>query len=129
FFKAEGVVAAFNRGGDNDETSIGSGLSARHQRTDGGTIFPSGGGSRSDAGQGVPTVTLAVEHYNRMMRILEKRIAVKVELNIQTRFFEETTPNGFNLVAEIPGTDPVLKDEVVLLGAHFDSVAYSPGAT
>ena len=32
-------------------------------------------------------------------------------------------------MAEIPGTDPALKDEVVILGAHFDSVAYSPGAT
>lgn len=130
FYKEEGVVALFNRGSDNDLASIGSGLSAQQQRTDGGTIFPSGGGSRGeDAGQGVPTVTLAVEHYNRMVRILDKGLPVKVELNIQTKFFDETTPNGFNLVAEIPGTDPALKDEVVILGAHFDSVAYSPGAT
>jgi carboxypeptidase Q len=130
FYKSEGIVALFNRGGDNDISSVGSGLSAQQQRTDGGTIFPSGGGSRGeDAGQGLPTVTLAVEHYNRMVRILDKGVPVKVELNIQAKFFDETTPNGFNLVAEIPGSDPVLKDEVVLLGAHFDSVAYSPGAT
>jgi Zn-dependent M28 family amino/carboxypeptidase len=50
-------------------------------------------------------------------------------LNLETKFYDETTPNGFNIVAEIPGTDPVLKDEVVLLGAHFDSVAASTGAT
>jgi len=130
FYESEGVVALFNRGSDNDTASVGSGLSARHQRTDGGTVFPSGGGSRgADAGQGLPTVTLAVEHYNRMIRILDNGVPVKVELNIQTKFFDETSPNGFNLVAEIPGSDPVLKDEVVLLGAHFDSVAYSPGAT
>ena len=130
FFKSEGVVALFNRGGDNDQTSVGSNLTAQHQRPDGGTIFPTGNGSRGpDAGNGLPTVTVAVEHYNRMVRILDKGVPVKVELNIQAKFYEETTPNGFNLVAEIPGTDPALKDEVVLLGAHFDSVAHSPGAT
>ena len=130
FFKSEGVVALFNRGGDNDQTSVGSNLTAQHQRPDGGTIFPTGNGSRGpDAGTGLPTVTLAVEHYNRMVRILDKGVPVKVELNVQAKFYDETTPNGFNLVAEIPGTDPALKDEVVLLGAHFDSVAHSPGAT
>ena len=131
FYKTEGVAALFNRGGDNVTASIGSGLSVRQQRVDGGTIFPSGGGgSRStDPATLVPSVTLAVEHYNRMVRILAKGVPVKVELDIQTRFHEETTPNGFNVIAEIPGTDPVLKDEVVILGAHFDSVAAATGAT
>jgi hypothetical protein len=130
FLKAEGVVATFNRGSDNLTSSIGSNLSMQHQRADGGTVFPSGGGSRtSDPSTLLPTVTLAVEHYNRMIRILDKGVPVKVELNLETRFHEETTPGGFNLVAEIPGTDPVLKDEVVLLGAHFDSVAAATGAT
>lgn len=131
FYKSEGVVAQFNRGSDNTLSAIGSGLSARQQRVDGGTVFPSGGGgSRStDPATLIPSVTLAVEHYNRMVRILDKGIPVKVELNIQVQFHEETTPNGFNLIAEIPGTDPELKDEVVILGAHFDSVAASTGAT
>jgi hypothetical protein len=130
FLKSEGVAAIFNRGSDSFLASAGSDLSIQQQRTDGGTIFPSGGGSRtSDPATGLPTVTLAVEHYNRMIRILEKGIPVKVELAVQTQFHEETTPNGFNTIAEIPGTDPVLKDEVVLLGAHLDSVAASPGAT
>jgi carboxypeptidase Q len=124
------VAALLNRGADATLVSIGSGLSAQHQRTDGGTVFPAGGGSRtSDPKDGIPTVTLAVEHYNRMVRILEKGIPVKVELDIQTEFHEETTPNGFNLLAEIPGTDPKLKDEVVIIGAHFDSVAAATGAT
>ncbi len=128
FFKTEGVIALFNRGSDSYMAAAGSGLTIQQQRPDGGTIFPSGSGSRT--GDGVlPTVTLAVEHYNRMVRVLDKGVPVKVELNIQSKFYDETTPNGFNLVAEIPGTDPALKDEVVILGAHFDSVAYSPGAT
>ncbi len=130
FLKAEGVVAIFNRGSDNVMYSIGSDLSAAQQHPDGGTIFPTGNGSRgADAGTGVPTVTLAVEHYNRMVRVLEKGLPVKVELNVETKFYDETTPNGFNTIAELPGTDPKLKDEVVMLGAHFDSVAAATGAT
>lgn len=131
FLKAEGVAAIFNRGSDTLASSVGSGLSIQQQRVDGGTIFPTGGGSRSaDPAAGIPTVTLAVEHYNRMIRILDKGIPVKVELNVQAKFYEEPSEGlGFNTIAEIPGTDPALKDEVVLLGAHFDSVAASPGAT
>jgi hypothetical protein len=130
FFKDEGVIALFNRGSENDMVAGGSDLSWRQQRTDGGTIFPTGGGSRgADAGTGLPTVTLAVEHYNRMVRILAKNIPVKVELNVQTKFYDETTGNAFNVIAELPGTDPVLKDEIVMLGAHFDSVGAGTGAT
>lgn len=130
FYKREGVIATFNRGSDSVLSSVGSNLSAQQQRTDGGTIFPTGNGSRgADAGSGLPNITLAVEHYNRMVRVLEKNIPVKVELNVETRFYDETTPNGFNTIAEIPGTDPVLRDEVVILGAHFDSVAAATGAT
>lgn len=130
FYRSEGVAAIFNRGADSAVVSTGSGLSAQQQRTDGGTIFPSGGGSRRARPEdGVPTVTLAVEHYNRMVRVLETGLPVRVELNVQTQFHEETTPNGFNLLADIPGTDPELKDEVVIIGAHFDSVAAGTGAT
>ena len=130
FYKAEGVVATFNRGSDALTASIGSNLTPQQQRTDGGTIFPTGNGSRgADAGTGVPGVTLAVEHYNRMIRVLAKGLPVRVELNIETTFYDETTPNGFNTIAEIPGSDPALRDEVVILGAHFDSVAAATGAT
>src|SRR5205085_10256259 len=65
----------------------------------------------------------------RMTRILEKKVPVKMELNVQVQFHDETSPRGFNIVAEIPGTDPVLKDEVVLIGAHFDSWHGGTGAT
>jgi carboxypeptidase Q len=130
FLKAEGVVAVFNRGTDSIMASVGSDLSTQQQHTDGGTIFPTGNGSRgAEAGGGLPTVTLAVEHYNRMVRVLAKGIPVRVELDVETKFYDETTPNGFNTIAEIPGTDPKLKEEVVMLGAHFDSVAAATGAT
>jgi hypothetical protein len=130
FFKSEGVLAVFDRGSDNLTSSIGSNLTFQHQRTDGGTVFPTSSGSRTaDPAAGVPSVTLAVEHYNRMARLIARGIPVRAELNLQTQFHEETTPNGFNTIAEIPGTDPAVKDEVVILGAHFDSVSAATGAT
>jgi Zn-dependent M28 family amino/carboxypeptidase len=72
-------------------------------------------------------IALAVEHYNRMIRVLDKDVPVKVELNVETKFYDENTPNGSNIIAEIPGTD--LASEIVLLGAHFDSHPYATGAT
>jgi carboxypeptidase Q len=130
FYISEGVVALFDRGSDTVMSAGGSDLSWQQQRTDGGTVFPSSGDGRDEtAGTGVPAVTLAVEHYNRLVRILDKGLPVTVELSLETKFYEESAPNGFNLVAEIPGTDPALKDEVVMIGAHFDSVGTGTGAT
>ena len=128
FLLAEGVAAVFDRGSDGDLSAGGSEMSWQTQRVDGGTIFVQSGGTRDqNAGKVPPSVVLAVEHYNRMVRILEKGVPVKVELNIQAQFHDEATKNGFNLIAEIPGTD--LKDEVVMIGAHFDSHHSGTGAT
>jgi carboxypeptidase Q len=128
FLLAEGVAAVFDRGADNVMSAGGSDMTWRTQRTDGGTIFVQSGGPRDqNAGKVPPQVTLAVEHYNRMVRILEKKVSVKVELNIQAKFHDEVVKNGFNLIAEIPGSD--LADEVVMIGAHFDSHHSGTGAT
>src|SRR5207344_2576122 len=71
FYVKEGVVAIFDRGGDADMAAGGSDLSWEQQHPDGGTIFPSGSSPRDDkAGKGVPVIALAVEHYNRMIRVL-----------------------------------------------------------
>ena len=129
FYQAEGAVALIDRGSDSDLSAGGSDLSWTTQRVDGGTIFPGSAGSRTQAPGGLPSATIAVEHYNRMVRIAEKGVSVRMELEIRTEFFEETTPRGFNIIAEIPGTDPKLKDEVVLIGAHFDGVPAGTGAT
>jgi hypothetical protein len=128
FLLEEGVVAALDRGSDNFMSSGGSEMSWLTQRTDGGTIFVQSGGPRDqNAGKVPPQVTLAVEHYNRMIRILERGVPVKVELNIQAQFHDETGKNGFNVIAEIPGGD--LANEVVMVGAHFDSHHAGTGAT
>ena len=131
FFREEGVVAVLDRGSDVSLVGgapLGSDLRWPTQRTDGGTLFVGPGGSRAaNAPQGIPAATIAVEHYNRMIRILEKDLPVTVEIDIRTRFHDEVQPNGFNLLGELPGTD--LADEVVILGAHFDSTHASAGAT
>lgn len=131
FFVDEGVAAVLDRGADSDVSTGGSDLSWTTQRVDGGTIFVGSGGGREPNAAPVPVqVTLAVEHYNRMIRVLKKGIPVKVELDVRVKFHDEgATPNGFNIIAELPGTDPKLKDEIVLLGAHFDSWHSGTGAT
>jgi hypothetical protein len=130
FYKAEGVLALFDRGSDNVLSAGGSDLSWRTQRVDGGTIFVQSGGRPQDAPDAaLPQVTLAVEHYNRMVRLLDHKIPVTVEIDIATRFIDETPerPNGFNVIAELPGTDKA--DEIVVIGAHFDSWHGATGAT
>ena len=130
FYISEGVAALLERGPDNDLVSGGSNLSWMAQRVDGGTIFPGGGGSRDPkATPQVPSATIAVEHYNRMVRVLDKGIPVRVELNIQTTVFPEAANalNGINVIGEIPGTD--LAGEVVIMGAHLDTTAAGTGAT
>jgi Zn-dependent M28 family amino/carboxypeptidase len=100
------------------------------QRTDGGTVFVAGPGPHDSQNAGktmVPSVTIAVEQYNRMIRILEKDVPVRMEVNIETEFFDEADMNGWNIIGELPGTD--LANEVVLLGGHFDTEPGASGAT
>jgi carboxypeptidase Q len=132
FYRAEGVLAVLERGPDSDVAPGGSDLSWTTQRTDGGTVFVTAGGSRDPSVEpGLPQVVVAVEHYNRMVRILERDIPLRMELDIRTRFHDEdpNRPWGANIIAEIPGTDPELAHEVVLLGAHLDSHHGATGAT
>ena len=98
-------------------------------RGDGGTVFVQGapGVSRDPNGPPQPVqVTLAVEHYGRIWRTLEKKIPVTLTMDIDNRFFDQDL-NAFNVLGELPGTDKA--DELVMLGAHFDSWHSGTGAT
>ncbi len=77
------------------------------------------------APQILPQVSIGSEHYNRIVRLLEKQVPVTLEMNIDVTF--SRVDSGYNIIAEIPGTD--LKDEVVMIGAHFDSWQGATGAT
>jgi carboxypeptidase Q len=76
----------------------------------------------------LPSVVVAIEHYNRIARILQKDIPVELEVEVQARFTDDDQP-GYNIVAEIPGVDKRLKSEVVMLGGHFDTWHAGTGAT
>jgi len=114
-FLAEEGVAAILQSGSGNSTM--------------GTVFTGGQGSR-DPGNPTRTSTLiiAAEHYNRIARILDKGTPVRIEANVKNTFYDQDL-NAFNVVAEIPGSDPQLKDELVMLGAHFDSWHAGTGAT
>ncbi|MBS1681766.1 MAG: M20/M25/M40 family metallo-hydrolase [Bacteroidetes bacterium] len=73
----------------------------------------------------LPQIIVADEQYNRLVRLLEKNIPVKMELTLETEFTPAAP--GFNVIGEIPGTD--LKDEIVMIGAHLDSWHSGTGAT
>jgi carboxypeptidase Q len=94
---------------------------------DGGTLTVMSGGSRDPKDPPVlPRVAVDIEHYGRILRTLEKNIPVTLRIEIANKFYDDTQ-DSFNIVAEIPGTDK--PDEVVMLGAHFDSWASGTGAT
>jgi hypothetical protein len=76
----------------------------------------------------VPNAVMMIEHYNRVARLLEHKVPVTLEVNIETKFTGDHE-HGFDTVAEIPGTDPKLKDQVVMVGGHLDSWISGTGAT
>ncbi|CAN5654588.1 M28 family metallopeptidase [soil metagenome] len=99
----------------------GAGAILRSSAGEHGTVFVLG---RDQGDNALPTIILAAEHYNMVARMVDKGVAVTLRVQLQTRFLTEDT-KSYNIVAEIPGTDPALKDEVVLLGAHLAS--WHPG--
>ena len=74
----------------------------------------------------LPVVAVTPEHYNRLYRTLQRSIPVKIAIEIQTTVGQKRR-QARNVVGEIPGTD--LKDEIVMLGAHFDTWHASPNAS
>lgn len=82
--------------------------------------------SRAGMLAGPPIIAITPEHYNRMYRILRRGIPVVVELEVRNRI-GEAVEEAVNITAEIPGGD--LKDEVVMMGAHFDTWHASPNAS
>jgi carboxypeptidase Q len=76
----------------------------------------------------VPYAVTTVEQYGRLYRLLKANVPVKLEVNIETQFTGDHE-HGFNTVAEIPGTDPKLKEQVIMVGGHLDSWIAGTGAT
>jgi carboxypeptidase Q len=107
---------------------------AEHGGGSGGTIFDDNGAAmgRTPYIRGhemkVPTVVMAIENYGRVYRLLEAHVPVSLQVDVETKFTGDNE-HGYDTVAEIPGTDPQLKDQVVMVGGHLDSWIAGTGAT
>ena len=100
----------------------------------GGTIFDDSGAGfgweayKRETANPLPVVVMAIENYGRVYRLLKAHVPVTMEMNVDTKFTGDHE-HGFDTIAEIPGTDPKLKDEIVMVGGHLDSWASATGAT
>jgi carboxypeptidase Q len=104
FLIAEGAVAVLEPG---------------NGRGDSGSVVVASGGSRNPKDPPAPPqLAVATEHYNRIARMVSRGQTVTMDVDVRSTFHDADL-NMFNIVAEIPGTDRA--DEVVMLGAHFDS--------
>jgi hypothetical protein len=111
--KSEGAVAMIS-------TSV---------RNHDGTVFAQGGGVyKGTDPENFLDMAVAVEDYNTILRIAKSGTVVKADADVKTKFYSDDL-QGYNVIAEIPGTDPTLKDEVVMIGAHLDSWQAGTGAT
>ena len=123
FFYDEKVAAAIEPSRD-----------AKNGGGSGGTIFDDNGATLGRAAYlaekrvKVPVAVAAIESYGRLYRLTQAHVPVSVQIDIETKFTGDHQ-HGFNTIAEIPGTDPKLKDEVVMLGGHLDSWIAGTGAT
>ena len=122
FLAAEGALAVVmpSRDGKNGGGS-------------GGTIFDDNGTSlglfvyQREHANPLPIVVMAIENYGRVYRLLKAGVPVTIEMNVDTQVVNDHE-HGFDTIAEIPGTDPDLKDELVMLGGHLDSWHAATGA-
>lgn len=112
--RSEGAVALLSSGG---------------VRSHDGTVFAQGGGTyKAKDPENFPDWVLGIEDFNSLLRLAKSGTPVKLEAEVKTKFYTEDV-QGYNVIGEIPGTDPQLKEEVVMIGAHLDSWQAGTGAT
>ncbi|MCA8948896.1 MAG: M28 family peptidase [Planctomycetes bacterium] len=116
-------LAIVDRGSKGEYGSIFVSSASAAPTADGGR-----GNPRAADAEVLPQLTIAVEHYNRICRVLAKGLAVKVALELRTTFFDDDL-NDRNVVATLEGSDPELGEQLAMLGAHFDSWHSGTGAT
>jgi hypothetical protein len=108
FFKNEGVAVILNGSGEFNVPKA------------------SGANYKSGDKEPIPEINLPIEAFGRMIRLMKHDIPVEVEVEVKNKFSKSEFVT--NVMAEIPGTDPKLKDEIVLIGAHLDSWHGGTGA-
>jgi hypothetical protein len=112
FYRQEGVAAVLTGSNNSNALSTSSFL-----------------GYSTDRSKAVPTFVLSKDHFSRIFHLLEQNPSqVKLSLSLRTHYTHNDSL-GYNVIGEIPGTDPSLATEVVMLGGHFDSWQAGTGAT
>ena len=104
--------------------AAGIGVSIHTSEGEHGTVFVLG----RDQPGAPPTITLAGEQYNMILRMLKRGIPVKLRVNVQSHYLTDDL-NSYNVVADLPGGDPQLRSDVVMIGAHLDSWHTGTGAS
>jgi len=116
FYKAEGVVAVLQS--ESGWPGAVRGFARPGTKTD--------NWGRAESLAAPPIVAITPEHYNRMFRLCARGVPVRIEVEVRNRL-GTVVEKASNVLGEIPGTD--LKDEVVMIGAHFDTWHGSPNAS
>jgi len=83
---------------------------------------------RPEHKQAIPSAVIASEAFLRINRLVSHNVPVKLKVNIDTRFSGDHA-EGHDVIADIPGTDATLRDQVVMVGGHLDSWIAGTGAT
>jgi len=104
----------------------GAAVLVKPSRGEHGTVFVTG---RDEGPGAVPSVTLSAEHYNLIVQMLEQNVPVKLRINLQSKYSDDDGGKAYNVLAELAGADPAVRDEVVMIGAHLDSWHTGTGAT
>lgn len=105
--------------------ALGAAVALRPGAMEHGTVRVQG--NRATLPDAVPSVVLAAEQYNMLVRLAQAKTPVRLRVEVGTRF--QAGPDSYNVLADLPGSDPVLRDEVVFVGAHLDSWHTAAGAT
>src|ERR1700744_4010217 len=121
-FALRAALAAF-------EVSENVGLVLTQARGTDGTVFTTNGASYADTAKAVaPELETSAEDFQRILRMVKHGEKVTMEADIKTQFFDKDL-EGYDVVGEIPGTDPKLKDQLVMIGGHLDSWHSATGGT
>ncbi len=130
FFQSENAAVLIDPGRGDGGTIFVQSAAVPQPPRDPNATTPASGRGTPPYDKSVPKVTpqlvLAVEHYNRIVRMLQAGEPVKMTVDLSVAW-QDADLMGYNTIAEIPGTD--LKDEVVMLGGHMDSWHSGTGAT
>lgn len=131
FMRSMGNQGFQNRVKAMAEANGALGMFSVNPRGHDGTIFVQGStrnAQHKDSADAMTDIVLSTEDYMSLCRLGKAGIPVKLDVEVKVSS-SKAEITSYNVIAEIPGTDPKLKDEVVMLGAHLDSWQGSTGAT